>query len=74
MGFLVCRLKVQSLFQVLVMRILEYKRVVKRKWLIGLILVEEIILKVLYFQILMRYLRLELVIFLVYILDRVELY
>lgn len=74
MGFLVCRLKVQSLFQVLVMRILEYKRVVKRKWSIGLILVEEIILKVLYFQILMRYLRLELVIFLVYILDRVELY
>jgi hypothetical protein len=54
------------------MRTLEYKRVVKRKWPIGLTSVEETILKALYFQTLMRHLRLELVIFPVHTPDRAE--
>lgn len=52
------------------MRTLEYKRVVKQKWPIGLTPGQETILKALYFQTLMRHLRLELVIFPIHTPDR----
>lgn len=51
---------------------LRCHRVLKREWPIGLTSIEETILKVLYFQTLMRHQKLELVIFLSHTPDRAE--